>query len=95
MGEMRLIDANRVLEDLEDIKNEMDHPIFEKWKEYIDSIPTVDAVHIIRCKDCKYFIPYDGEEHKGDCSELVGLESCIYEYDFCSYGERREEYEVD
>ena len=58
MGEMRLIDANRVLEDME---NNMDQHTFEEWEEYIDSIPTVDAVHIVRCKDCKYFIPYDGE----------------------------------
>lgn len=44
---------------------------------------------IVRCKDCKHFCPYEGEEHKGDCDELVGLESCVYEDDFCSYGERR------
>lgn len=44
---------------------------------------------VVRCKDCKHFCPYEGEEHKGDCDELVGLESCVYEDDFCSYGERR------
>ena len=39
---------------------------------------------------CKNFRPYEGEEHKGDCAELVGLESCVYEDDFCSYGEWKE-----
>lgn len=48
-------------------------------------------VEVVRCKDCKHFCPYEGEEHKGDCEELVGLESCVYEDDFCSYGERRKE----
>jgi hypothetical protein len=47
-----------------------------------------DVVEVVRCKDCKHFCPYEGEEHKGDCAELVGLESCVYEDDFCSYGEK-------
>ena len=49
-----------------------------------------DVVEVVRCKDCKHFDAYEGEEHKGDCGELVGLESCVYEDDFCSYGERKE-----
>lgn len=48
-----------------------------------------DLVAVVRCKDCKHYCPYEGEEHKGDCDELVGLESCVYEDDFCSYGKRR------
>ena len=51
--------------------------------------PAADVVEVVRCKDCVHFQPYDGEEHKGDCAELVGLESCVYEEDFCSYGERK------
>jgi hypothetical protein len=51
-------------------------------------ISTADVVEVVRCKDCKNFCPYEGEEHKGDCAELVGLESCVYEDDFCSYGEK-------
>ena len=58
-------------------------------KSDIDNAPTVDAVEVVRCRDCKYYSSYEGEEHKGDCTELVGLESCIYADDFCSYGERR------
>lgn len=53
-------------------------------------VPTADVVEVVRCKDCKHFCPYEGEEHKGDCAELVGLESCVYEDDFCSYGERKD-----
>lgn len=51
--------------------------------------PSADVIEVVRCKNCKHFCPYEGEEHKGDCAELVGLESCVYEDDFCSYGERR------
>ena len=53
-------------------------------------IPAEDVVEVVRCKNCKHFCPYEGEEHKGDCAELVGLESCVYEDDFCSYGERKD-----
>lgn len=56
----------------------------------INNADTVDAVPVVRCGKCKHFRPYEGEEHKGDCAELVGLESCVYEDDFCSYGERKE-----
>ena len=44
----------------------------------------------VRCKDCKFWDCYGGEEsHKGDCLELE-LDCCMYEDDFCSYGERKE-----
>ena len=57
----------------------------------VKDAPAVDAVEVVRCKDCMFFQPYEGEEHKGDCEELVGLESCVYEDDYCSYGCRAEE----
>lgn len=60
--------------------------------ELVKEAPAVEAVPVVRCKDCKHWNCYGGENsHKGDCSELVGLESCMYENDFCSYGERKEE----
>ena len=55
----------------------------------IEGVPLADVVEVVRCKDCRHFCPYDGEEHKGDCDELVGLESCVYEDDYCSYGEAK------
>ena len=54
-------------------------------------MPAKDVIEVVRCKNCKHFCPYEGEEHKGDCAELVGLESCVYEDDFCSYGERKDD----
>ena len=54
--------------------------------------PTADVVEVVRCKDCKHWECYGGEDkHKGDCLELVGLDSCMYENDFCSYGERKDD----
>lgn len=56
----------------------------------IERVPAADVVEVVRCKNCKHFCPYEGEKHKGDCAELVGLESCVYEDDFCSYGETKD-----
>ena len=50
-----------------------------------------DVGKVVRCKDCKHWDCYGGEDaHKGDCTELVGLDSCMDEDDFCSYGELKE-----
>ena len=51
----------------------------------IKTAPTVDAVEVVRCKDCKY------HEH----TSVTGFEHCrLYGLtmrfnDFCSYGERK------
>ena len=48
-------------------------------------LPTVDAVPVVRCKDCKY---RDGTPGQPNilCAQM-------HEDDFCSYGERRAEKE--
>ena len=53
-------------------------------KSILHSAKPIDAVPVVRCGKCKHFRPYEGEEHKGDYAELVGLESCVYKDDFCS-----------
>ena len=50
----------------------------------IDNAPTVDAVPVVRCKDCKHLIFSDCY---GECGAArIGI---VSPYDFCSYGERR------
>ena len=48
--------------------------------EQIKSMPTIDAVPVVRCKDCKYW------DH-GDCYRL----ELNRPDDFCNYGEVKEE----
>lgn len=76
----------------------------EGWNQAIkllQNAPTVDAVEVVRCKDCKYASEFDGCEdyveqvrcctlHK-DCDMLPK----VWPYDFCSYGDREEDDEVD
>lgn len=49
----------------------------------IKALPTVDAVPVVRCKDCKY---RDGTPGQPNilCAQM-------HEDDFCSYGECRED----
>ena len=61
----------------------------------ISSLPTVDAVHVVRCKDCKWYktnYSWNGTEHK--VCVIEPYEPVRKECDFCSNAERREDAEV-
>ena len=49
----------------------------------IEDAPTVDAVPVVRCKDCKHRTKY------GNCGHprQKGVLPSAYPFDFCSYGE--------
>ena len=56
----------------------------------IENAPTVDAVEVVRCKDCKY--GYFNKAHNAYlCKNPNGLTSHLKVDYFCSYGERRTE----
>ena len=48
----------------------------------------VDAVEVIRCKDCAYYRPYSDGRY--DCDNMLGMADA-YEDGFCSRAERTEE----
>lgn len=52
----------------------------------IEAAPTVDAVPVVRCAQCKHF--KRNLENDTYCSSVNGLTD-PQEDDFCSYGERR------
>lgn len=52
----------------------------------IENAPTVDAVVVARCKDCKYYNP---DEYECGCDFAGGL-PYVKPDDFCSYGEPKE-----
>ena len=65
------------------------------WKLFrnmVDNSPTVDAVPVVRCKDCKYYKPQKKSahwEHRANyCNRVVTIK--VQPYDFCSYGERKD-----
>ena len=63
------------------------------WED-IKSMPTIDAVPVVRCKNCKHFNLQTHEcenellstDHEGGASYSLNF----YDDDFCSYGEWRE-----
>ena len=61
----------------------------EKIRELLRDIPTVDAVPVVRCRECKHRGTDDCIFHiKGEPADeelLLKLDN-----DFCSYGERKE-----
>lgn len=82
---MRLIDADALIDELgisdEDI-------IFEGM--LVDA-PTIDAVPVVRCKDCK-----GSEVFQNDSSGVMAryckaftLNRMVADDDYCSYGERK------
>lgn len=95
---MRLIDADKAIgryyaewekQDISDGAQDRD------WlKQCIDEAPTIDAVPVVRCRDCKWFNHYTMEcesddvatDHEGGASFSLNFGPD----DFCSYGQRKE-----
>ena len=84
--------AKRRLIDLDEIKP-IDFPSIEMdgldAVRYLNTLPTVDAVEVVRCEDCKHY-KYrwetdDGKWH-GICDHST---QHLLDDSFCSYGERK------
>ena len=88
---MRPIDADRALEIVRD--QGIAHPNAYHLTNYATLIlreaPTVDAVEVVRCKDCK-FGDWDSEPH--DAMVCMRTKDGFWrsENDFCSFGERKD-----
>ena len=57
--EQRLVDINAIPESATAIST--DGRLYVAWSAIVEA-PTVDAVEVVRCKDCKHFVqgePYD------------------------------------
>ena len=91
---MRLIDADALVDVL--IKSHNYHAntgreaaLLARDTQIVFDAPTIDAVPVVRCKDCKHCIWF--EEYAGSyypfCTTYAGH---IGENDFCSYGERKD-----
>ena len=62
----------------------------------LSTCPTVDAVPVVRCKDCHWWRHINKRNGCGICQhEVFSVDDCTIDpvtepTDFCSYGERRE-----
>ena len=106
-NEVRLIDANALMDefrnymveryDKEKCVSEENCKTCENsclWRKMVMSAPTVDAVEVVRCKDCKYAYinSFSAASGVAVCKKWSNeAETAIRQHDdFCSYGERRE-----
>ena len=84
---MRLIDADKLMEELDNIvytRKATDRHALQIVSA-IRNAPTVDAVEVVRCKDCKYWELMPEGMH--DCINSRGL-AYPKTKDYCSYGVR-------
>lgn len=81
-NEKRLIDVNDLFDRLYDNEFSTLCPLDEVCG-VIDNCPTVDAVEVVRCRDCKHYDETDSFNCKFAFMEFRRPD------DFCSYGERR------
>ena len=85
----RLIDANALME-----KANSDGAYGYVDAKQISEAPTVDAVPVVRCRDCKHWKP-TGSKAGNSFSDMEYIGGCEFtkycrrESDFCSYGERK------
>ena len=62
--------------------------------ELIEKAPTIDAVPVVRCRECKHWKP-SGSKAGNSFSDMEYIGGCEFtkycrrESDFCSYGEKR------
>ena len=107
----RLIDANSLLDEFLKKYTEMERDgnlvfaaceIKQDFADMISNFQTVDAVEVVRCKDCKYWGDEEGKLQRSDGALFARCKIhnylldgrhtgwCPTENDFCSYGERKE-----
>ena len=88
---MRLIDADAIIDfiDMDSTWDPLETCFSEKAVvDMLESAPTVDAVEVVRCKDCKYRFKNNG--HSRDGCPIVDAKIWMDDDDFCSHGERKE-----
>lgn len=81
---------------------EIQNYLFDGLRRQMWSLPSADAVEVVRCKDCIHWFPHtqcgfdeDNDEYHDYCGLLIPDDD-YYAYtrkpdDYCSYGERRED----
>ena len=91
---MRLIDADALTELCDIMADKCDGIGESVWHQFHTTVewsPTVDAVPVIRCKECKYRCETeDGEYNPEDIVCTYWMSDGLNENDYCSAGGRKE-----
>ena len=93
----RSIDADALLKELRKsceyhAENSREFSLLQRDIIIVQEQPTIDAVPVIRCKNCKFSIlnngVYVGSETHGTC---IAMGATVDGDDYCSWAERRDE----
>lgn len=97
---MRLIDADKLYKDVQWRKshNPHDKPEFRRAHEYehdgflnlVNNQEPIDAVPVVRCRECKWADWYDAANGNQYCHCLETEAWGRTETDYCSYGKRED-----
>ena len=89
---MELIDRNAVREFIKSYSHSTD--VVYHMEKHLYEVPTIDAVPVVRCKDCKHWRRYgldvSNRKEYGRCEWIDSTTHTPYEDWFCADGERRE-----
>ena len=92
---MRLIDADKLLEiykkwipQLLSKEDEGDRRGVETCIMVLEDMQTVDAVPVVRCRECIAYTPVD--DNTGKCVFLIGKHQYVVPNGYCYLGERKE-----
>lgn len=102
---MRLIDADKLKVEIEELIRVRYEWISDSRAEIrgldvalcaLEDMPTVDAVPVVRCKDCKYCSVVD-KQADGDVPVYVcvDMDCGVEAHGFCAWGDRRDEDETN
>lgn len=96
---MRLIDADRLKTVMSEtimviIRNpKMDNQeahvmaAFDAFGKMLHNAPTIDAVSVVRCKDCRHWHGESENDATEECDGVIGNIRTTPDF-FCAYGER-------
>ena len=88
---MRLIDANALMKtgfnDVVLVDGEV-KSVGLILAETVDKATTIDAVEVVRCRECKYRFGNNGYSKNG--CPIIDANIWMDDDDFCSYGERKD-----
>ena len=97
---MRLIDADALQNILLPITTALEHEYgslggaVSGCMKHIDNAPTVDAVPVVRCEDCKHLCVWNRKDMYAFCPK-TNIVFLPFDKDtrtfFCNYGERKDE----
>lgn len=76
------------------LNNYTEHPDYEEMADnrvsvWLEEVPTVDAVPVVRCKDCKHSELWYSDRRR--CFLWCETGNSVFDDGYCSYGERSEE----